>query len=253
MKIFRLFIITLIAIGFASCTVLSPKETVTTPESQPTTNQTQTLSMQDYFPLHQGAYWVYEGPIRWTKINSTEVVEETIRWKMEVVRVIQRGDVTGFEMLGAPSDLAWYDDNKQRTSYAYILTGGKIYQMPVDTLQRLADESDTLYELVSETSEFFNIPLMNGQKICATEQITRIDGIHCWYVSSFQDAEPLTINGVQISSPVEEYMLTKMTGPDRSDIGFIPGIGISRYHYVHNGVIAEADLQLIEYFPGESD
>lgn len=240
-----------IAFILSACSVINKQETQPSLPlaDEPAATQNQTLSMQDYFPLRQGAYWIYEGQIRWTNPTEAEIVEETIRWKMEVVRVIQRGNVVGFEMLGAPTDLAWYEEGKLRTSYAYILTGGKIYQMPIDTLDRMTDESDTLYDLVDETSEFLSIPLMDGQKICPAELMTRTDWGYCWHVSALQGAEPITVNGVEMSSP-KEYILSIMTGPDRSDIAFIPGIGISRYHYVHNGTVAEADVKLVDYFPG---
>ena len=48
---------------------------------QPTMNPSQDIL--DYFPLNKNAYWVYQGTVKWTRVNSSDTVEEEITWKLE--------------------------------------------------------------------------------------------------------------------------------------------------------------------------
>ena len=50
---------------------------------------------------------------------------------------------------------------------------------------------------------------------------------------------------------MSQFLLSFRTRPDHTIIEFVPGIGITRYVYVHHGTVAEADVKLIEYYPGE--
>jgi hypothetical protein len=80
-----------------------------------------TETITTYFPLSQGAYWVYEGIVKWTK--GTEVIEKTVTWKMEVVEVVERDHVTGYLLKGHPDDLAWYEEGKERGEHVIIKVG----------------------------------------------------------------------------------------------------------------------------------
>jgi hypothetical protein len=104
-----LFICSILIFILSSCSTLevSPK----IPVEQSTISPSP--SIMEYFPLQKGAYWVYEGTVKWTISNSSDVTEKEIIWKMEVKKVFQRSGVIGYEMLGAPWDLAWYEEGKE--------------------------------------------------------------------------------------------------------------------------------------------
>jgi len=208
-------------------------------------------SISAYFPLKRGAYWIYQGNIRWTKINSSEVGEEEITWKMEVKRVVQQNNIVGYEMLGAPWDLAWYEEGKKPSSYGIIQTGGRFYRTPTETITRLMSEDDTLAGLVSENELFLDIPLIQGKKFCDTWSIARSDNWYCWVVSQENQSTMMKIKGVDPSKMLVEYRVVNQTMPDHSIFSFIPGVGISHYTYAHHGTVSEVDVQLIEYFAGE--
>lgn len=53
---------------------------------EPTINPS--LQISEYFPLQQDAYWVYEGTVRYTIPNSSDVAEQEISWKMEDIPLI---------------------------------------------------------------------------------------------------------------------------------------------------------------------
>jgi hypothetical protein len=209
------------------------------------------LSILEYFPLRKGAYWLYEGNVRWTVINSSDIAEKELTWKMEVQRVFQRNNIVGYEMSGAPWDLAWYEEGKAPSEYGIIQAGGNFYRTSIDTVWRLMNESDFLSALVDEDDIFLDIPLIQGKKFCDTFSLTRSDSMYCWTVGEASQATVENIKGVISSDTLLEYPIYNGTMPDHSIIHFIPGVGISRYEYHHHGTISDVEVRLIEYYPGE--
>ena len=216
---------------------------------QPTIYPSQ--SIQEYFPLKQGAYWVYQGNVKWTTPNSADVVEGEITWKMEVKQVFRRHNIVGYEMLGAPWDLAWYEKGKEPSRYGIIQAGGKFYITSLDAIWRLSDETDDLRALVNENEIFLDIPLIQGKKFCDTLSITREDSMYCWVVGDATQTDASSIKGIESSTTLMEFPVYMSTLPDFSMIQFIQGVGISRYVYSHHGTVSEVDVRLVEYHAGE--
>jgi len=204
----------------------------------------------EYFPLSKGAYWVYEGAVKWQ--TESDVFEQTIQWKMEVLDVIQRNDIIGYKMKGAPWDLTWYEHGKQPGEYAFIKVGtGRFYIGTLEDFERMMDEEDLLGDLVGEYSLFLEIPLLPGKRFCDTPSITRTDMGYCWIVNSETKVDLANVKGVRATDPLTEFALSQSTLPDFSMFHFVPGIGITRYEYVHHGTVAEVDVSLIEYHSGK--
>jgi hypothetical protein len=194
---------------------------------------------------------MYQGDIKWTRPNSADVVEQEITWKMEVERVFQRNAIVGYEMSGAPWDLAWYEAGKEPSKYGIIQAGGNFYRVPVETVIRLMNEEDSLFGLVDENDLFLDIPLTAGKKFCEAISIARPDNMYCWNVFEATPLDGSKIKGVDPSQELWEYPIANGTMPDSSLIYFVPGVGISGYFYRHHGTIAESDVHLVEYSPGE--
>lgn len=224
-------------------------------ETQPSLPVPPTMSpaqgISDYFPLERATYWVYQGIVKWTKVNSSDVVEEEITWKMEVERIFQRNTIVGYEMHGAPWDLAWYEAGKERSKYGIIQAGGKFYLVPIDTVVRLMNEDDSLFGLVDENDIFLDAPLIHGKKFCDAISITRPDNMYCWNVGEGKPFEAKGVEGIDPSKAFWEYPVVNPTMPDVSIMYFVPGLGISRYVYRHHGTVSEFDVQLIEYHSTE--
>ena len=184
------------------------------------------------------------------EVNSPDIKEEEITWKMEVKRVFQRNAVVGYELVGAPWDLAWYETGKEPSEYGIIQSGGKYYRIPVETVIRLMNEDDYLYGLVDENDVFLETPLVSGKKFCDTVSMTRPDNMYCWNVGEGKPFKAKDVIGLDASMELWEYPVINQTMPDVSLIYFVPGVGISHYIYSHHGTVSEVDVQLIEYHPG---
>jgi hypothetical protein len=224
---------------------------IQTPASAQPTAVSPSQNTSDYFPLKRGAYWIYQGTVKWTKVNSADVVEENITWKMDVVQVFRRGDIVGYEMIGAPWDLAWYDAGKEQSKYGIVQVGSKFYRVPLEAVARLSNAGDDLSGLVDENNMFLDSPLDTGKKFCDPVSLARSDNMYCWVVGERKPFEASGIKGVDPSKGLWEYPIVNQTMPDISTMCFVPGVGISHYSYHHNGTVSDVDVQLIEYYPGE--
>lgn len=222
----------------------------TSPTVQPTSQPLDTArSLAGYFPLAEGAYWVYEGTVKWER--DGRIQEATMTWKMEVTEVVDRDQVVGYAMKGHPHDLAWYQEGRERTDYAIIRAGAtRFYRTDIETLERLRDESDALIDLVQESQVFLDIPLVVGKRFCETYQMTRYDGGYCWVVGQEERVELEGIRGIPSPGAVSKYNVYFFTNPDHVIVEFVPGIGIVHYIYVHHGTVSEVDVTLVEYHPG---
>lgn len=242
-----LFIACVMVFPVSSC--FQSEESLLIPSLQPTFAPSQDIL--NYFPLKQGAYWVYQGPIKWTEPNSTDIFEDEITWKMEVKRVVERNSVVGYEMVGAPWDLAWYEKEKEQSKYGIVQAGGKYYRVPYETVIRLFNEEDNLFGLVDESNLMLDIPLIHGERFCDSVSMTRPDGMYCWSVSEGTPYEAQSVAGVTDLEGLWEFTIAQYTMPDYSLIYFVPTVGISGYRYIHHGTVSEVDVKLIEYHPGQ--
>ena len=225
------------------------KQTSTIPNAQPAVYPL--LSISEYFPLKDGAYWIYKGNVRWTIVDPSEVAEKEITWKMEVKRVIQRNNIFGYEMLGAPWDLAWYEEGKEPSEYGIVQAGGNFYQTSIDTVRRLTDDNDFLVGLVNEYDIFLDVPLIQGKKFCDTDSLTNPDDMYCWVVGDPIQKNTADIKGLTSSDAIFEFPIYNGTNPDHSIMYYIPGVGISGYEYHHHGTASDVEVRLIEYYSGE--
>jgi hypothetical protein len=179
------------------------------------------------------------------------IIKEEITWKMEVERAFQRNTIVGYEMVGAPWDLAWYEAGKERSKYGIIQAGGKFYRVPSETVIRLLNEDDNLFGLIDENDIFLDTPLVDGKKFCDTISMARPDNMYCWNVGEARLFDSSSTKGIEASKELWEYPIANGTLPDASMLYFVPGVGISGYFYRHHGTVSEVDVHLIEYSPGK--
>ncbi len=212
--------------------------------------------VRDVFPLTPGSAWIYQGTVKWTRAESGEVVEKALTWKMQVVDTVERGHVTACVLEGHPADLAHFDNGKTPGDYLIVRVGPRKFYLlrhgrSQEALRRLRDQNDTLHGLVQEEELFLDTPLVPGEVFGPAEQVTRQDGSYYWIVEGERRIKLGHIKGVPAQTPNVEYQLAYRTRPDHTEVGFVPGLGITRYKYVHHGTVSEAEVRLVEYQPGK--
>lgn len=215
------------------------------------TSSTESSSGTEFFPLKEGNYWLYQGIRRWSPVGSTKVFEKPVSWKMEVTEVIARDFITAAVIKGHPQDVA-YDAGTERGDYLILAIGEDRYYLleglRVNEVEaRLKNKKDFLANLVFDDELF----IKSGQGTIdpQTNNEQRQDSPRGWTVAGIKD---VSADHQETTDPKfhTEFRLKFESKPNQTSIDFVPGIGITRYHYRHQGQVAEADLKLIEYFAG---
>ena len=227
------------------------------------------------FPLSKGSYWVYRGRVkgRETQENcdSTRPLEQALTWKMEVVETINRGQIVAAVIKGYLSDLQDANSVKDgkiemaRTDYLLIRVGKEKYYLPdgdrmAAALKRLRDRTDSLDGLVEEQYLEFDFPLSRGKVFGDPEQMSRerqeiesgnLERVGWLYVVENERRIKLQdVRGIDPSETVTQYQLRYETNSSRREMEFVPGIGITKFHFSYHPagcLILETNVRLIEY------
>lgn len=209
------------------------------------------------FPMNKKASWKYIGTV--SKMEAAEKVKEyKIEIKMEIVEIIDRGNVTAAVIKGHPFDSLSCDEKGgcERGNYILIRSGRDKYYMVsgesyAETLKKLRDADDVLTAIVKESDMILETPLYEGKKFGEAEQITRTDNSYCWYVEKSSEVELKDIKGAGIDGKAVQFELRYRTNPDVQIMKFVPGFGITEFTYTHNGTPHNVSLKLIEYEAGK--
>ena len=204
--------------------------------------------------LRAGTYWIYRGVVKWTRMNSHEVREGVLSWKMDVVRSARVGRYEVALLKGHPADLAWYESGKPRGDHLIVRDAGRYYRLglrdPGKELAALLSDVTQLESRLDSDALFLDLPLREGTCFGEDPDAKRDDMFYCWYVEKEMRR---TLDGVKGISPTKQIVMFRLSwrsNPDHTFVDFVPGVGITRYVYGHHGTVSEADLRLVEYHPG---
>ena len=190
------------------------------------------------WPLENGNLWVYGGVCNGRQERSATIV----------VRFIERGAMRLYILKGFPDDLLEGVD-WEPSEWGILQVGHNRYyriaENRVDSVEnRLSNPADALTGLVQESELMLQLPLEAGFAFGETFQLTRPDSMYAWYVTEKTNFDPTPLKIMEFKTPVEQFTLRYATVPDETLIDFVPGIGITRYRYKHNGTPDNVDLKL---------
>jgi len=203
------------------------------------------------FPLIAGSHWIHEGTVRWASPGSSDVREDKIRWKMEVLETLDRQSVVAARVKGHPMDLAFYEDGRKPGEYLIVQVWGDRYYLlqgnrVSEVLARLRAEPAATTHLVRESELFLELPLVEGRSFGEAEHLTRLDRFYVWVVEKFEQAALHEVRGVP-SQPVQVWTVSHRSIGGMQRYEFAAGIGLTRFQYRHQGTVSEFDLRLVEY------
>jgi hypothetical protein len=223
-------------------------------QASPSKSQVNRMSLAS-FPLTKGTYWIYQGPTKWSVVNSEKIEERMLTWKMEVVDTLQQGQNFIAVLKGHPSDLAWYEEGKERGDYLLIQKGLNQYYFAFDKLMLAildrAKSNKSIEDLLDEDRLYIDLPLRPGKKWGDPDQVNRTDNAYCWYVQSEKRVNLNSIKGLFSHPSGTQYEMRYYTNPDHEILKFVEGVGITGFQYVHHGTVSETDLLLVEFHKGE--
>lgn len=164
------------------------------------------------FPLEPGLTWTYRGYVRWAG-SDQRVHGDSITWTTKIV-VVRTGPAARAALVrGWVQDLAWHEPSKQPAYGVLILRGGQLYHIAAD------DSVGATVLVESSVRAGAPAPERSGLVFDSTVAIGRVAG-----------RDTVTV----------EYRSL----PDYQAIDLVPGVGITRFVYVHHGTVAETDVRL---------
>ena len=92
---------------------------------------------------------------------------------------------------------------------------------------------------------------VNSFQVFSRDSTERRDSFYAWLVESAEPVPP-RFRRFQTGLTDSLYSLVYRTNPDHQIVGFVPGLGVTRYVYGHRGTVADAEAQLIAFRRGRS-
>lgn len=195
------------------------------------------------WPTTKGAYWLYRADLQ--SQQPAGILATQITWRMEVVDTFRRGPVRAALMRGHPADLAFYTPGAQPRFWVLARSGDRYYILREPAAwSRLHDPADSLSGLIATQNEFFSLPMKSGDLFAQDPK--RDDNFYGWYLEDVRPANLSEVPSAPALPDTQEYLLVNRTMSGTEMVTFIPGIGISRYVYHHNGTVSDVDAVLIE-------
>jgi len=214
----------------------------------------------EYFPLEKGTFWIYRGETKFLVKNpdtgKNEPKAEVLTWRMEVVDTVARDHLFAALIKGAPFDLSWYEPGKERGDYLIVRVGTAAYYLfdgdsARNAWAKIKDEAQSLADLDKGGELLIDAPLMEG-KVYAGDFANLARGRYCWIVESEGGVNLKWFPAAEKLGNPRYFTLAYRTSPDHQIIGFVPGLGIVGFQYVHHGTLSETNLGLIEFGKAKS-
>jgi len=211
----------------------------------------------DWFPLAVGNYWIYEGSAK--IYGNSQVYEFNITQRVDVELQVNNGEWSLYILKGHPMDVLGIEDleavkgqkvvDVPGSKNGYLTNQNRVYDVlgsQMEDVKKALVAKDAETELNAQASdEVFDFPLIVGKSFNRAVEPERTDHYYEWYVLDMAPSTKWQVEG----KPGDEYHLGFYTGPDHTDIWFVPGIGITHYKYHHNGTVMDVDVTLKEFHP----
>ena len=194
-------------------------------------------------PLDKGTISIYSGTARWwgpTKPEGYGTKTSRIRnWQMNVVKTASRGDVTASVVQGFPDDLAWYgfDAIPPPANLSLIVqSSAGLFKKTIssdEAEQRVEDALNHKLKFDMDEDQMLRFPVQVGDCLSIEPNALKYKS-WCWHVRSAVKTK--------FGSGWE---LEYRSNPDQQLVDIVPGVGITRYMYHHNGTVADTDVHLV--------
>ncbi|HZU24315.1 MAG TPA: hypothetical protein VFA04_02265 [Bryobacteraceae bacterium] len=200
------------------------------------------VSAADIVPMEKGTAWTYRGEVAWAG-DGDQVKRAKVQWKMEVVDSQRQGRYRVARLMGYPSDLTFYQPDRQRGCHLLIAVDVKLYLTGCPAGDTALTGID--FSKLTNDDLILELPLEKGNTFAADSQ--RDDTMYAWHVEDVGPAKVAGIAGVRPDFHGRQYDLIYRTLPDHQIAIWVPGLGLTSYIYSHHGTASQVDIRLIEF------
>ena len=167
---------------------------------------------------------------------------------MAIVQARSSHDVRGAVVRGWIQELAWYTPG-QRPDFSVLLEyRSRLYyvaaQDSVAAIDSLAAVLRNGAAAARRGQLIVDSSLAIGQTFGGDAgDGRRTDGLYAWNVDS-QSAAPRHLQWSSLATEPTRWRIAYRTLPDEQEIDLVPGVGVSRFIFVHHGTVAAVDVHL---------
>lgn len=197
-------------------------------------------------PLAAGSSWTYRAEVAWAA-GSDSAARRTLLWTTTILTVRVNDSALAATVQDWPTDLAWWEPDRGSTVSVLYCAGGRVYQVhpAIGTAAALADSLLSGRRRPDPDDLILELPLHTG-RLFGRDSAERDDTFYAWLVERAEPVPP-SVRRLRPGLGDSLYTLAYRTNPDYTEVGFVPGLGVARYVYHHNGTTADAEAQLMGY------
>ena len=188
-------------------------------------------------PLIKGSSWIYIARVSWTTPGTPRVMHAVIHWNMQVLDALDSPHGRIAIVSGLPYQLGSYEPGMRPGLDVVVETANGMWSASAGS----PSEARTLMkrlstgEMTAGDQQYLENPIRTADCFGADDP-ARTDGFYCWKV--LRKIRDRFGTG---------WEMTYRTLADRVTISYVPGIGITRYGYEHNGTVAMTSARLDAY------
>jgi hypothetical protein len=206
-------------------------------------------------PLEKGNRWTYEGRIETTLSGNLAASPSTyitnLCWIMEIIDSTKTPNAQAAVVSGFPDELPWYEPAQVPGFCVLLSFSNHVYQFKAKNekearsiLRDVINQPGKFSAQSEDFNELFQLPLAEGRRWGGDLQ--REDGWYCRRVEKARSAK-LQIEGCSENTALTVYTLAYRTNPAHELLDIAPGLGITRYVFVHHGTVATVDVRLVSF------
>lgn len=197
-------------------------------------------------PLAAGSSWTYRADVAWAA-GGDSAARRALLWTTSVLAVQANDSAVAATVQDWPTDLAWWEPGRAPTLSVLYCAAGRVYQVhpAIGTAAALADSLLSGRRRPNPDDLILELPLHTG-RLFGRDPAERDDTFYAWLVERAEPVPP-SVRRLRPGTGDSLYMLAYRTNPDYTEVGFVPGLGVARYVYHHNGTTADAEASLMGY------
>jgi hypothetical protein len=186
----------------------------------------------------------------WARSGNDSARHRSLSWSTTVLAVQASDTALAATVLGWPTDLAWWEPERAPTTSVIFCSGGRVYLLRPPPGRAAAVATSLLRGAQHPSLDdlILQLPLHTGQ-LFGRDTAERRDTFYAWLVDTAEPV-PSSLRRLQPGLTDSLYSVVYRTNPDHTVVGFVPGLGVAHYTYVHHGTIAQVDARLVAYHDG---